>query len=114
MQIKVHGGTPSTSEHSLCNTCRHSRITRGHKLDEEMVLCEASQLQAIRITFKVSSCSEFCDQSYPSYYELMQQAWILQPPSRKRPGGFVRASDLRDQEFARYMADLRNRKDDDD
>jgi hypothetical protein len=51
------------------------------------------------------------DQTVPSYYELLQVAWILQPGSRKRPAGFVRASELRDEDFARYMSDLRRHDD---
>ena len=111
MHIKVHGGTPLNSADSLCNTCRHSKITRGHKLDEELVICNASHLEATRITFRVSSCSHFIDQCCPSPYELMEQAWILQPPNGKRPAGFVRARDLREEEFARCMADLRKGND---
>lgn len=107
MRIKVHGGTTTDSEHSLCTTCRHSRITRGRKLDEELVFCDASHLRTTQITFKVTSCSDYSDVRLVSYYELMRQAWILQPGSRKRPAGFVRASDLAQEEFARYMADAR-------
>ena len=106
MHIKIHGGTPSDGEKSLCDTCRHSRITRGRRLDEELVVCNASHLRATQIAFKVTSCSDYDDQRVAGYYELMQQAWILQPESRKRPAGFVRASDLRDADFERYMADL--------
>jgi hypothetical protein len=107
MRIKIHGGTPTNDGGSLCNTCRYSRITRGRTLDEELVMCDASHMRTTRITFKVTSCSHYTDHSVPGYFELLQQAWILQPASRKRPAGFVRASDLRDEEFSKYMADLR-------
>jgi hypothetical protein len=111
MRIKIHGGTPSDADSSLCHTCRHSRVTRGRKLDEEIVLCEASHVKTTQITFKVTSCSDYIDQNVPSYFELLQLAWILQPGSRKRPAGFVRASDLRDEDFARYMSELRRHED---
>jgi hypothetical protein len=107
MYIKVHGGTPSSSEDNLCHTCRHSKITRGHKLDEETVICHASYHCATLIRFKVSSCSHYIDQRLPSPYELMEQAWILAPPNGKRPPGFVRGRDMREEEFSRYLADLR-------
>jgi hypothetical protein len=103
MRIKIHGGTPPNDDESLCETCRHSRITRGRRLDEELVFCGASHMRAVRITFKVTSCSEYDDYRYPSYYELMQQAWILKRGSRGRPPGFVRASDLRHEELAKCM-----------
>jgi len=105
MRIKIRNGTPMQVEATLCNTCRHSRITRGRKLDEEIVFCSASHMEATQITFKVTSCSAYSNRTEPTYYELMQQAWILQPGSRRRPPGFVRASDLRDEELARYMSE---------
>jgi hypothetical protein len=111
MRIKIHGGTPAHDGNSLCNTCRHGRITRGRSIDEEIVFCDASHMFPVRITFKVTSCSDHSDHNVPSYFELLQQAWILQPESRKRPAGFVRASDLRDEEYARYMSDLRTHHD---
>ena len=107
MRIKVYRGTVPNDGDSLCDTCRYSRITRGRRIDEEIVVCEASHIRAMQVTFKVTSCSDYSDQHQPAVLELMQQAWILQPASRKRPAGFVRASDLRDEEFSRYMADLR-------
>ena len=105
MRIKIREGTPSHSDASLCTTCRHSRITRGRRLDEELVFCGASHFGTTQITFKVTTCSAYTSQTEPTYFELMQQAWVLQPGSRRRPSGFVRASDLRDDELARYMAD---------
>jgi hypothetical protein len=107
MRIKIHGGTPVHDADSLCKTCRNGRITSGRSVDEEIVFCDASHMFPTRITFKVTSCSEYTDCNVPSYLELLQQAWILQPASRKRPAGFVRASDLRDDELARFMSDLK-------
>lgn len=100
MLIKVNGGTPVNGDESLCETCVHSRITKGRRLDEELVLCEASTLQSIRITFKVTSCTEYMDAREPSYHELLEHAWILKPGSTRRPAGFVRASELRYDERA--------------
>ena len=107
MRIKVHDGTPRHDETTLCATCRNSRITRGRKLDEELVFCHAADIGSTTITFKVRSCSAYASQMEPTYMELMQQAWILQPGTRRRPSGFVRASDLRDDELARYLSDAR-------
>ncbi len=107
MRVKVHGGTPAGDQGSLCDSCRHSRITRGRTLEEELVLCEATPMRAIAITFKVKGCSGYSDERCPSYFELLQQAWILQPGSAKRPAGFVRASDLRDTEVQRFLSEMR-------
>ena len=42
----------------------------------------------------------------------MQQAWILRPQSGKRPAGFVRASELRQEEFHNVVAGLHHHLDD--
>ncbi len=110
MRIKVDRGTPVHGADSLCYSCRFSRVTRGHALDEEMVICDAGQMAQTRITFKVTSCTDYSDRRVPSYGELLQKAWILQPPSRNRPAGFVRASDLREEEFVRLMSESRDRE----
>jgi hypothetical protein len=99
MRIKIHGGTAPGEGSSLCESCRHSRVVRGRTLDEEIVFCDASPMRTATITFKVTSCSDYDDESLPTYWQLMQQAWILQPGSRKQPAGFVRASDLEDDGF---------------
>jgi hypothetical protein len=44
--------------------------------------------------------------------ERMQEAWILQPGSKKRKAGFIRASDLREEELASVMFDIRQQEDD--
>lgn len=95
MLIKVDRGTPVNGDESLCETCVHSRITRGRRLEEELVLCDSTPMQSIRITFKVTSCTEYADAREPSYHELLERAWILKPASTRRPAGFVRASELR-------------------
>lgn len=106
MRIKVQDGTPISSESSLCSTCRCATIIRGRSLDEELVLCSALGLHGVQITFKVTSCSDFADRRTPSYLEMMQDAWILRPGSRKRPAGFVRSSDLRDEELFDLRSNL--------
>jgi hypothetical protein len=98
MRIKVRDGTPIDGESSLCSTCRCSTIVRGRSLDEELVFCNALSLHGVQITFKVTSCSDYADSRTPSYLEMMQDAWILRPGTRKRPAGFVRSSELQEEE----------------
>src|SRR6478672_13278145 len=106
MRIKVQDGTPISSESSLCATCRCSTIVRGRTLDEELVLCNALGLHGVQITFKVTSCSDYADRRVPSYMEMMQDAWILRPGSRKRPAGFVRSSELHEEELFDLRSNL--------
>lgn len=110
MRIKVHGGTPLSGESSLCATCRCSTIVRGRRLDEELVLCSALGLHGVQITFKVTSCSDYADVRLPSYFEMMEDAWILQPGSRRRPAGFVRGSDLQEEEMREFRSNFKGKR----
>jgi hypothetical protein len=112
MRVKIHNGTVPGGESSLCHTCRHSTIIRGRTLDEEIVQCQAVAMRVTRVTFKVTFCSAYSDERLPTYMQLLEDAWILQPGSKKRPSGFVRSSDLKDEEVANVVAQLQSRADD--
>ncbi len=110
MRFKVQNGTPIESESSLCATCRCSTIVRGRTLDEELVICSALGLRGVQITFKVTSCSDYADKRLPSYFEMMEDAWILQPGSRRRPAGFVRGSDLQEEEMREFRGNFTGKR----
>lgn len=112
MHLKIRNGTVPNSNSNLCASCRHSTITRGRTLDEEMVQCHATPMKSFRVTFKVTSCSSYSDARLPTYLEMMEVAWILQPGSKRRPAGFIRGSELRAEEMADAMPDIRIREDD--
>ena len=61
MHLKVHNGTASNGETTLCATCRLSTIVRGRSLDEEIVQCHAMSMRSTRVTFKVTYCSAYSD-----------------------------------------------------
>jgi hypothetical protein len=105
MHIKIDRGTPvHTSEH-LCHTCNHGRVTRGRRLEEEMVFCSAAPMTTVRVCFRVTSCTDYSDNREPSYQELAQKAWVLRPATKRRAAGFVRMSDLEAEEYARFFKD---------
>jgi hypothetical protein len=109
MLIKVYKGTTSQMGPSLCETCRNATITRGARLEEEIVRCEAQPMTTpVIIRFKVTECSAYLDTRLPTYGQLLEQAWILKPPNGRRPAGFVRSSELRDDEFCELIAELRD------
>lgn len=112
MRLKVYNGTVANSDGSLCNTCRHATIIRGRRLDEEIVQCQAIAMITTRVTFKVTSCSAYNDARLPTYMQLLEEAWILQRGSKKRPAGFVKSSDLHDEEFRTVMGELHSRSED--
>lgn len=100
MRLKVHGGTVHHGESSLCNTCCHSKITRGETLNEHIVECRASCMNGLIIPFRVTFCSTYCDSRQPSYHDMVRMAWILTPHgTKKRPAGFVRGEDLTPREL---------------
>jgi len=106
MRIKIYRGTSSQSGPSLCETCRHSMITRGRKLGEEIVSCEALPGRQAQITFIVTECSAYLDATLPSYPELFEKAWILRPREGKRAAGFVHSSELSAKERFEMMKDV--------
>jgi hypothetical protein len=108
MRIKVYDGTVSHSGHSLCDTCRHATITRGRSLDEEIVRCEAQPMRTVFIRFKVTECTAYMDARLPTYAQLLEQAWILKPDKGRRCAGFVRSSDLDEDELCDIMTGLRD------
>ena len=111
MRVKVYNGTVPNEGTNLCGTCRHSTIIRGRRLDEEIVQCHAVALRSMPVTFKVTFCSAYSDERLPSYMQLMEDAWILQPSSKRRPAGFTRGSDLRDEERYLIMKEINERAD---
>jgi len=106
MRLKVYRGTPPQSGRTLCETCKHSTITRGRRLDEEIIRCEAQSVGTTFVTFVVTECSAYLDAALPSYHELFEKAWILRPRDGKRPAGFVRCSELPLKERYDLMRDV--------
>ena len=107
MRVKVHGGTVSFSDDTLCSTCSRATITRGRKLDEEIVDCHVTGLVHRRITFRVTSCSAYMDARLPSMMQLMENAWVLRSASKQRPAGFgfIHGKELCREEMADLMAE---------
>ena len=105
MLIKVQGGTPADHGDVLCDTCRHAKTMRGQRIEEHLVFCQGVSYRPVRITFRVASCSEYEDGREPTYQELLEKAWILRPPTRRRTAGFFRVSDLDEREAAEVLGD---------
>ena len=106
MRVKIQGGTMCHGEETLCATCVHSTIIRGRKLDEEIVNCNGRGLRVgFRITFRVTSCSDYTDARLPSMMQLMENAWVLRRGSKRRPAGFVHGRDLQAEEIYRFASE---------
>jgi hypothetical protein len=73
MRIKVYGGTPDQSGRTLCEHCKHSTITRGRRLGDEIIRCEAQSAGTTLVTFIVTECTAYLDATLPSYPELLDR-----------------------------------------
>jgi hypothetical protein len=107
MLTKVYGGTKTLEREGLCESCRQSRITRGARIDDEIIICNAGAVHPTRIPFKVVECTDYIDRRDASYMELLDQAWILRPATKRRAAGFVRSSELEAAEALKLRINLR-------
>jgi len=94
MRLKIQDGTADNGGPALCLTCRHATIVKGRSLNDEIIECDRLS-DGTRITFSVTSCSEYADRRRASLYEMEQIAWILRSDPKKNTIGFVKASELR-------------------
>ncbi|MGE3492018.1 MAG: hypothetical protein AB7N29_18580 [Vicinamibacterales bacterium] len=94
MRLKIHGGTVSDGQASLCLTCRSATIIRGARLTDEIISC-GKRIVRDEIRFAVASCTGYSDRSLPSLYDLEDVAWVLRSDARTKKIGFVRARDLK-------------------
>ena len=108
MRLKIYRGTPPQNGRTLCETCKHSTITRGRRLEEEIIRCEAQSVGTTVVMFIVTECSAYLDAALPGFHELFEKAWILRPRDGKRPAGFVRSSELPLKERYDLMRDAPN------
>ena len=107
MLRKIYGGTARSDQKSLCSNCRFATIVRGQTLDQEVVHCQSVTTRGMRVTFKVTACTSHSDMDQPTYIQLLEDAWILKPASKKRPAGFVKNSELKAEEMEVIMKELR-------
>jgi hypothetical protein len=112
MKLKVYGGTACHSDDTLCATCTHARIIRGRSLNEEIIDCRIMGYGVLRITFRVTSCSDYTDSRLPSVMEMMENAWVLRKGSKRRPAGFIHGKDLRADEMVQMMSEGELEEDD--
>lgn len=105
MHLKIHRGTVPHSNETLCATCSYSTIIRGRSLDEEIIACNRPIRVSLRITFRVTSCSDYVDGRLPSMYQLTENAWILRKGSKRRAAGFVHGRDLKVEELSEAVSE---------
>src|SRR5262245_31666498 len=98
MKVKIRGGTVDHGEPSLCSSCRAAIIVKGARLGDEIVQCGLINMRDRAITFAVTSCSEYVHRAHPSLWHMEQISWVLRPGADDKQVGFVKASELEDDE----------------
>lgn len=94
MRIKIHGGSAHSGDGPLCLTCRHATVVKGARLRDEIVECAMLAYGHNRITFPVTSCTEYVSRQHASIREMEDIAWILRTDAKRRQVGFVQPKDL--------------------
>lgn len=97
MRFKIRGGTTSDQNTSLCVSCRSATIINGPRQSDQITTCSILGRNA-RITFSVTSCSDYSDKATPSLWHMEDIAWILRSDPKHKQVGFVRAKDLKYEE----------------
>jgi hypothetical protein len=95
MRIKIQGGTVQNGESSLCHTCRYGTIVRGARLRDEIVNCSLLGYLHNRVTFPVTSCSDYVSRQHPGLREMEETAWILRTDAKRNRVGFVPSKALK-------------------
>lgn len=92
MKLTIHGGTAREGDPALCLSCRFATVVRGVSANHEIVRCTRIDQ---RVTFRVTSCSEYVDRAHPSLYHMEDIAWVLRTDAKRNRIGFVRSRELK-------------------
>ena len=83
---------------SLCESCRWSTVIRGPKIGDEIVECYQLSFVNRRVTFPVTSCSDYLNRNQPTVRQMEEIAWVLRSDPRRNQIGFVHSSKLTEDE----------------
>lgn len=97
MRVKIQGGTADHGAPSLCLSCRWATVIRGPQLNHEVIVCKQMYPER-RITFRVVHCTGFSDRQLATLREMEEIAWILRSDTLRKRVGFVRSSELEDED----------------
>lgn len=93
MRLKMHKGTTSTSQPTLCGTCRMSQRVRMQQSNEEVYVCHnVHPAQPFR--GNVAECSSYDDRRLPTLRAMQEIAWRVSS-DKNRPIGFLSPSEYR-------------------
>lgn len=95
MSIKVRNGTPNHEGPGLCYSCKNSHVFRGAAESEVTVLCQSAPSGInMRITKPIVECSEYCNKTTKSLYDMEKIGWVLATKNGKTIG-FLSAREAR-------------------
>jgi hypothetical protein len=85
MPITIKEGPPLEGE-SLCATCAYAHIQRGFRESEQDVFCGYGQFRSVR--FKVRECTDYCDRTVPTRWEMEKIALVIPTTPARKAAGF--------------------------
>ena len=83
---KVYGGAP-VGDGSLCDSCFHVQIVKGHSKMERITICGYAY-PPIFVPFRVTECNAYDDKRLPEIEEMEKIALDLTVDKPARPAGF--------------------------
>ena len=92
MTLTIRGGTAPQGGPALCLSCRHAAVVQGTAASHDIIRC--ARVEA-RVTFKVTSCTEYVDRAHPSLYHMEDIAWILRTDTKRGRIGFVQTRGMK-------------------
>lgn len=85
MPITIKESPPIEGE-ALCSTCVYAHIQRGFRESEQDVFCGYGAFRPVR--FKVRDCTDYCDRTVPTRWEMEKIALVIPAPPARKPAGF--------------------------
>lgn len=74
--MKVQKECGCAGRHSLCDTCVHARVIRGHSQNEEITLCKRLY-EPIVIPFAVKECADYLQKLMFGTAKVKEFTWEI-------------------------------------
>lgn len=94
MRLKMHQGTTSTSQGTLCSRCRYAQMIRMAHSNEQRTICHQFG-ETTQIHGSVAECNRFDDCSQPTLHAMREIAWHVNSDPAKGVIGFISAKERR-------------------
>ena len=87
MKLKVLRGTTAHDTRPLCESCSHSRIIKGERLDDHITYC--CYINDRIVPFKVLECNAWEEKNKVGMHEMAKMAWVITGDKKGGKPGFM-------------------------